>query len=1316
MKRFFKAISVFLLLSSAPLFAQNLIVNGGFEPTGGAYYSSEYTRIYGSNVVEGGCYAIDNSTANHGGGGGWPELTGSSGRFMLVNGFGGNTNLSKVVWSNQHPDYPYIEVTPNTFYTFSCRVVNLNRVIYGQIQPAILQLKINGQNVGSVNQLPSNNDWHTWEVTWDSGTDTQAVIQIFDMYTGNTDVGDDYALDDMSFVANASAPFFTGQTPEIPAICAGNDLTLTAPAFSANGSSITSQGWVASSTADGQYTAFNLNNIPASYNGWYIRYKVESSSGTIFSSPAQQLTVNVAPSNMGTLQTPAAVCVGDDLVVAAPTFDGTGTGSWEICQTQTGDFQPFNLQGVTNNYNGWYLRYKAGNECGEIHSNVVQITVLVAPDFTTATPQIPSICAGGSLSLTPPSFSDVGSTIINQGWVASPTYSGDYSPINLNNIPASYNGWYIRYMVENGCGPAYSNPAQQLIVNGAPEIIGAVQAPAAICAGGSFVLTTPTIQNNGAAITDQGWQIQVNGSWQTLNNSNIPYEYNGCQIRYFVESECGTVYSTMVPVTVYSIDPIDEGNITACDAIYHHGQLCDHNDDYSFDSITPNNCTIEVSWHFTLGEAYIAPVQYQESCDSYYWPKTHQTYYVSDVYEAFVDSDNPQVCDSTYTLDLTINQAPTILSDLQAPANVCVGSGLNVVAPQFQMNHSAGGSQRWEYATSANGPFTAFDPMTGNLGMGTYYIRFVVENSCDEASSNMVSFRVDAAPVANVQLSAMQVCEGQPLDLPEVNVTWNNEDENDRLAQWQMSSTQDGPYAAISPTMPMQMSYNGNWLRFVAHTSCGDDIIGPVMINVIEETEEWLETITECDAYTLPTGETITESQVVDYVYEEPCYHVVHQPVAINHSDEVNELITSCHESFFWNGMTFHHSDQTQYSTVTLTNASGCDSIVNLQLDFGEYAMYTQDRVACESYVWDMNPGHVYTESVRDSVFVEATGQDDCDTWYFLNLTLGHESHIDGGNMNECSGFVWHGVPYYNDAVLYDSLQTVVTHCDSIITYHLHIIEGMTTDTNVVACSPFWWQEHYCETEGDYQHTFQSVYGCDSTVVMHVTMGESVITTLDIQACDSYEFDGVIYDEPGVVYIEIDDLESQTGCDSIVRIRLEIKDSETVGTISGSHSVFVASNLIEGVYRYGIDPTGVVGDVVWALSNPDWEIVESANDHCLIHVTTPGASTLTANFTVADCGEIVRSFEINAGYFGVEEQEGHEVQVYPNPTKGTLHIEAEGIESVRLLDMMGQVLEMRDCGHSDSVTLDLNGYARSVYLLEIKTDKWTTKKRVILCR
>jgi hypothetical protein len=413
-----------------------------------------------------------------------------------------------------------------------------------------------------------------------------------------------------------------------------------------------------------------------------------------------------------------------------------------------------------------------------------------------------------------------------------------------------------------------------------------------------------------------------------------------------------------------------------------------------------------------------------------------------------------------------------------------------------------------------------------------------------------------------------------------------------------------------------------------------------------------------------------------------------------------------------------------------------------------------------------MNPNHVYTESVRDSVFVAATNEEDCDTWYYLNLTVGHDTQVDGGTMTECSGFVWHGVPYYNDAIVYDSLQTSVTHCDSVVAYQLHIIAPVATDTNIVACRPIWWQEHYCDTEGDYQHTFQSVYGCDSlvtlhfslseqlvyefdslscepfqwyeyqcntdgmtcshlfqtsqgcdsTVVMHVMLREAVTTTLELQACDYYELNGVVYDEPGVVFIELENLETQAGCDSIVQIRLEIKDSEAMGVISGDTSVFVASNLVSGVYRYEIDTTGIVGNVAWSLSNPDWQVIESANDHCLIHVSTPGATTLTATFTALDCGEMEREIVINAGYFGVEEQETHDVQVYPNPTKGTLHVEAEDIQNVRLVNMMGQVLESLECPRGNHIEMNLVGYAPSVYLLEIKTDKGMVKKRVVLCR
>ena len=125
--------------------------------------------------------------------------------------------------------------------------------------------------------------------------------------------------------------------------------------------------------------------------------------------------------------------------------------------------------------------------------------------------------------------------------------------------------------------------------------------------------------------------------------------------------------------------------------------------------------------------------------------------------------------------------------------------------------------------------------------------------------------------------------------------------------------------------------------------------------------------------------------------------------------------------------------------------------------------------------------------------------------------------------------------------------------------------------------------------------------------------------------------------------------------------------------------------------------------------------MEAQDNYCRIFVGTPGTNTLTAAFITPECGELRRDFEINAGFFGVGEQ-ALEVTVFPNPTKGTVTIEAEGIECVRLTNMLGQVLEQREFDRSDSVILSLAGYVPSVYLLEIKTVNGMVKKRVVLCR
>lgn len=1526
--------------------AQNVIVNGDFEDYNiygaiTAPSSTDYTRVNANYVVEYGHYVINTTTSGHGGGQGWPNPSNSHGKYMIVNGFGGSSNPTKVVWRQT------VNVTAQTNYTLSYRYVNLNRVIYGQINPAKLQVKINGTNFGGVNSLPSNNDWHDWNnngTKWNSGNATQAVIEIYDTYTGNEGLGDDFCLDDISFVpdetysvtanndtwplaciwtpveipvldndiispgiqtasvqilqqplhgeatvlsnkkieyifndatfsgtdqlkyrvgfnnqgiydeawvfitvgqapvvANISAPgpicaggalgiqtpsvnpsatghweygssqngpfqtlndptniplsmngkwvrysasndcgeghsnavqitvtngpTFSGQTPQIQPICAGQSLTLTAPAYNANGSQILSQGWVASPTENGDYNAFSLNNIPATYNGWYIRYMIEGSCGFVYSSPARLLTVNVAPDVTGTLQAPEAICAGDNLNVTPPTYDGNGTGAWEICQNQTGNYQSFSIQNVPVTYNNWYLHYKVSNDCGSDVSNAVQIHVYDEPTIATPTPP-DAICAGSSFTLNTPAIQNNGSTITDQGWQIAATQNGTYSPFNNNNVPYTYNQYWIRYFAVNDCGETYSTPVQ-ITVNDEP-LVGAITAPAGICAGQSFALTAPQVtwRDNNPNTHFEGWEIQINGTWQPLPNNNIPFAYNGCNIRYKAVNGCGTAYSTNnVQVTVYSTDPIDEGEITACDVIYHHGVLCDQNGVYVADSITPNNCTIQVSWNFTLSEAY-TETQSFTACEMFTWPKNGQTYYASCTDTYTYDSSDPLICDSIYTLILTINNAPTISDNLQAPADVCSGSPLMVTTPPYQMNHTEGGTQRWEYATSPNGPFHPFDPATYHLDYGSYYLRFVVINECDSTFSNTVPFNVNDTPVIEGQLSAFQVCENNPLDLPEVDVEWRNTDVNDRISEWQMANAQNGTYTGINPEMLMQMSHNGCWIRFYAHNSCGNDILGPVPITVLSAEDQWLETITACDAYQLPSGEMITETQVVEYEEFEPCFHVIHQPVVINYSNYVVEPITSCHEEHEWHGRIFHRMEQTQYAWDTLTNVNGCDSIVELNLNFDEYSSFTHNRVACGSYVWEMNPGHVYYETQRDSVFVPAVTPEDCDTWYYLELTLGHDTLIDGGGMIECSGFEWHGVPYYVDAILYDSLQTNVTHCDSIIFYNLTIIPPLSGEESVVSCQPMWWHEHYCVAEGDYQHTFVSSQGCDSIVTLHFSLAPEIVmppadtlvcepftwnghyfnengqasytfqtpsgcdstvflnvtfvqaeTLPDepVRACNSYTFHGVTYG-PGIYEIPHDTVFAQNGCiSSIQLLNLTVKDSEQMGTISGNTSVYVASSLISGVYRYEIDMEGLSGQVTWSLSNSDWQIVETGIDFCRVLVTTPVTAFLTAHFNVEDCGEMERSFEINATFYGVDDWQD-EVRVFPNPTRGTVTIEAEGMESIRLTNMMGQVLEKREGLRSDSIILNLNGYTPSVYLLEIETAYGMVKKRLVLCR
>ena len=1481
--RVFGAIAMMILLSPVTLWGQNLITNGDFESTSFDYQTlSDYERIWSGAVHEGKFIHDVNSTGHGPGDLGWPSNLkgyGDTGYYLLFNGFGEDQNPTKVVW------HQTVTVTPNTIYIFSAQIRNLAQSIFGfSPNPAILRLKINGQQVGSdLTLTQQHNNWYEWSNTWNSGSETQANIEIFDVFTGEGWTGDDFGIDHLSFVPQATysvdavdddvplcVEYYqtyqidvlandiitpsdqisgatvqviqnathgnaiwnnstrkihyqfldqgyyggldqikyrvtiphgessdawvyvnTGRTPNVVdwidspgPICAGGPLGIPVPSVEPDQGS---GQWVCSQTQNGTYTSFDANNVPLSMNGWYVKFKATNDCGDGYSNTVQITVIDIPTVGSILDIIPSTVC--SPVVFSSynlPTIQPNGsnpdpaTSGWQI-QPIGGQWgnAPSTILYQPNGNNVYNIRYCADNDCGPSYSNTLQLTVIDKPTVESISDIIPSlICAPATFSFNPPTVQPNGSSLnpATSGWQIQPI-GGQWgnAPSTIQYQPDGNNVYNVRYCADNDCGPSYSNTVQ-ITVSTAPNVTD-ITAPAGICEGLTLTLSQPQFTPSDATGC---WQVFLDGIWQDITGNSIPsisYNvYNGCLIRYKAINDCGDDFSNAVSITVYPTEPIDEGELAACAPMYHYDVYCNHTADYSTQITTPEGCQRTVSWHFTLGDAYVAPVQYETECNSYYWNKTNRTYYETGIYDTIIISNDPQICDSTFTLNLTINHMPVITEQLESPnpIEVCSSIGiLNVTAPSFENGGTAG----WEYATSEYGPWNnEFNPASFNLEYGSYWLRYVVDNDCADVpvTSNPVPFYVSEAPTVSIvggqQLHDLEVCDGEVIDWPQVLVEWKCQPNGLHIRRWEKASEQYGTYAPFDTAAVIS---NDCWIRYYVQNSCGEVILGPVHVSVVSVQDEW-QSHEDCDMVEFE-GVQYVEDTVVNVMVNEPCPHTIHHNIIVHHSEYTMEPIpqTTCHDEFVWHGHIYYRSDGLEqlmhFDTVT---EYGCIKTLEQQLVFDDYSTKIESQKACGIFYWPRNDStYVYDENqmhIQDSWFIPGDGVV-CDSIIYLSLDLGRDYELEGEPIEpQCYGFEWHGVQYFEDAIVYDSLKTTVTQCDSIIFYHLTIVQP--SDTTVVEmenCKPVWWQDHLFEEDGEEftatlissltgcdsivtmhfsltpeiekqldtlaceaflwydhyfsendqaSHAFLTSDGCDSTVYLNVTFIQPDIQLDEpLSACNSYTFQGVTYG-PGIYEIPHDTVFAQNGCISSVQLlNLTVKDSEQLGTISGASNVYVASSLINGIYRYEIDTEGLAGPVTWSLSNPDWQILEQGDGFCRVLVTTPGSVILTARFNVEECGEMERTFEILAGFFGVDDNL-NEVRIFPNPTNGKVTIEAEGIESLRLIDMMGQMLETRECDGSDSVELNLGSYIPSVYLLEVKTIYGIVKKRIILCR
>ena len=326
-----------------------------------------------------------------------------------------------------------------------------------------------------------------------------------------------------------------------------------------------------------------------------------------------------------------------------------------------------------------------------------------------------------------------------------------------------------------------------------------------------------------------------------------------------------------------------------------------------------------------------------------------------------------------------------------------------------------------------------------------------------------------------------------------------------------------------------------------------------------------------------------------------------------------------------------------------------------------------------------------------------------------MNLDLG-ETFIMEENVTNCGEYEWMGTIYSQSGDYQEEIQNP-EGCDSLFVLHLTVGELVHYEFEQQSCGSYSWNGETYGVSGDYERVFTTASGCDSVVIMHLNISDSYAVETDTVSCGAYLWQGQVLVESGDYQIMF---QTNNGCDSLVVLHLTVGDGASAA-IEGMTSIYPATNLVVGVYTYHIDSTNIDPSTVrWSIDRDDW-ILLPHRASCDLVCGSAGTATLRA-WTEGESCNVDTTLVIFARFHDVEDNASDVVRVYPNPTKGTLTIEAEGIESIRLMDMMGQVLEMNEYGRVNTATLHLGGYAPSVYLLEIKTMNGFLRKQIVLMR
>lgn len=261
-----------------------------------------------------------------------------------------------------------------------------------------------------------------------------------------------------------------------------------------------------------------------------------------------------------------------------------------------------------------------------------------------------------------------------------------------------------------------------------------------------------------------------------------------------------------------------------------------------------------------------------------------------------------------------------------------------------------------------------------------------------------------------------------------------------------------------------------------------------------------------------------------------------------NVSHNITDVRSACN-SFTWiDGVTYTQS--TNLPMISLVNSDGCDSILQLDLTIHSADTATDIQTACGSFTWV--DGVTYTQSNSQASILLQTSAG-CDSTLYLDLTILQEDSVVESHAS-CNSYTWiNGVTYQQSVFGPSVTLTNNLGCDSLVILDLTIDTSVAVTDVQSACGSYTWIDGVTYSMSTNTPTFllQTTDGCDSLITLDLTILQTNQETDVITACGSHPWiDGVTYYQstfgPSVTLTNVN------GCDSIVVLDLTVNPISSV--------------------------------------------------------------------------------------------------------------------------------------------------------------------------